>query len=403
MPVKVLLATTVRWPSAGRLGGAFAEAGCTAEALLPAEHPAQHSRYFSQVHPYRAMNGLTSLLAAIERARPELIVPLDDRATRLMLRARMRGAAHISVLIDRSLGDVTSYPNLISRDGFIAAAREANIRTPFTHAIASETDLDAALPQTGFPAVLKADGSWGGDGVFVVRDREDARQTYRKLSDPPSLLRGVARAILRSDAHHLLEGLKTKGPAISIQQFIPGRAATTSFACWQGRLLAANHLETLASQEANGPASVLRRIESTEMDEAAARLASHFGLSGLHGLDYIRDEQDRAYLIEINPRSPQSSYLSFGAGHDLVSALAAQAAGRTRPPRLRVAGDIIALFPQEWMRDPASPYLRDAFHDVPWDDPALVRAWMASPEARPALDQWRMFMADNRHRLAAQA
>jgi hypothetical protein len=58
-----------------------------------------------------------------------------------------------------------------------------------------------------------------------------------------------------------------------------------------------------------------------------------------------------------------------------------------------VAGDVVALFPQEWMRDPASPYLTNAFHDVPWDDPALIRAWMESQQARPALEKWRAFMA----------
>jgi predicted ATP-grasp superfamily ATP-dependent carboligase len=180
-----------------------------------------------------------------------------------------------------------------------------------------------------------------------------------------------------------------------MQQFIPGKPATTSFACWQGRLLAANHMETLAAQDTNGPASVLRRIENPQMDEAAARLAARFELSGLHGLDYICDEDGQAHLIEINPRSPQTSYLSFGAGHDLVCALVARVDGHARPPRPRIASNTVALFPQEWMRDPASPYLANAFHDVPWDDPALIRAWMATQQARPALEKWRSFMANS--------
>src|SRR6185312_5482758 len=103
-----------------------------------------------------------------------------------------------------------------------------------------------------------------------------------RLSSPPSLLRSVVRAMRRSDAHFLRSVLDGEAPAVSMQQFIAGRPATTSFACWQGKLLAANHLETLAAQEANGPASVLRRLESEEMDQAASRLAAHFGLSGLH-------------------------------------------------------------------------------------------------------------------------
>ena len=44
--------------------------------------------------------------------------------------------------------------------------------------------------------------------------------------------------------------------------------------------------------------------------------------------------------------------------------------------------DTIALFPQEWQRDPASPLIRSAYHDVPWDAPALVRAYI---NQRPGL------------------
>jgi hypothetical protein len=140
------------------------------------------------------------------------------------------------------------------------------------------------------------------------------------------------------------------------------------------------------------------------MQEAAARLAARFELTGLHGLDYIRDEAGKAHLIEINPRSPQTSYLGFGAGHDLVSALVGQLDGAAYAPRPGISNDVVALFPQEWMRDPASPYLTRAFHDVPWDDPALIRAWMESRAARPALDKWRAFMAENPQaaRLATQ-
>jgi hypothetical protein len=35
--------------------------------------------------------------------------------------------------------------------------------------------------------------------------------------------------------------------------------------------------------------------------------------------------------------------------------------------------DTIALFPQEWIRDPQSPALQSAYHDVPWQEPALIR------------------------------
>lgn len=35
--------------------------------------------------------------------------------------------------------------------------------------------------------------------------------------------------------------------------------------------------------------------------------------------------------------------------------------------------EFVAHFPNEWRRDPQSPYLREAYHDVPWDDPPLLK------------------------------
>jgi hypothetical protein len=34
-------------------------------------------------------------------------------------------------------------------------------------------------------------------------------------------------------------------------------------------------------------------------------------------------------------------------------------------------------FPQEWLRDPESSYLRDYPVDVPWDEPELIKAMLA--------------------------
>lgn len=38
---------------------------------------------------------------------------------------------------------------------------------------------------------------------------------------------------------------------------------------------------------------------------------------------------------------------------------------------------LVALFPQEWRRDPSSENLHKIYHDVPWDDPELIRAYIA--------------------------
>ena len=81
-----------------------------------------------------------------------------------------------------------------------------------------------------------------------------------------------------------------------------------------------------------------------------------------------------AYLIEVNPRSTQVGHLSLGAGHDLPAALYAALSGKAVPTSPKVTEkDTVALFPQEWIRDPESPFLRSAYHDVPWEEPELIQ------------------------------
>jgi hypothetical protein len=43
------------------------------------------------------------------------------------------------------------------------------------------------------------------------------------------------------------------------------------------------------------------------------------------------------------------------------------------------ANEVIVLFPVEWKRDPASPFLTSGYHDVPWSEPGLVKTGILNP------------------------
>ena len=365
---KILLSTTVRWPSAARLAGALAHSGCAVDALFPADHPLAASRYPARRYAYRALGAIKSLRAAIEESRPDLIVACDDRAAGHLRALHAEAPAPVRDRIERSLGNPDAYAALASRSGFVTAAREAGIDAPETVSIEDEATLDFALKIMGLPAVLKADGSWGGDGLAVVHTVQEAKAAWKRLAVPPSRLRSLLRAARRGDAHYLKAALKPAKPSVCLQRFVAGAPATTSFVCRDGVVLAANHFAVIATNGAAGPASVVRRIDDANMEEAARRLARRFGLSGLHGLDYVRDAKGKSHLIEINPRATQTSHLSFGPGHDLCAALV----GASAPAGRAIANDAVALFPQEWKRDRASAWLQSAHHDVPWDDPRVI-------------------------------
>ncbi len=376
----VLLLTTVNWPSAARLAGAFAAVGAEVAALFPAGHVLAHSRFLKTRHAYSPLAPLTSVARAIARSAPDLVVPCDDRALSLLL-----PLAGTQEVVARSLGAPQAYATLTARSAFIDAARALGIAAPETIAISSEAALDAALARIGLPAVLKADASWGGEGVGIAHTRDEALRIYRRLSAPASRLRNLARAARRRDGHFLRDALHPRAPVTSVQRHVAGRPATSAFACWKGRVLATIHMDVLETTRLNGPASVLRRTDCRAMEIAAVKIAERFGLSGLHGLDFVRDPAGRPHLIEINPRATQASALALGPAHDAVAAMTACLTPLVQYSRPAATQNrVIALFPQEWRRNPQSPWLSTAFLDVPWDDPGVLHALLGPGEPEPS-------------------
>ena len=116
------------------------------------------------------------------------------------------------------------------------------------------------------------------------------------------------------------------------------------------------------------------------ISEAAAKLIAAYGCSGFIGFDFMEEAATgRAFLLECNPRPIQVTHLGPRIGVDLCATLAAALRGEAPPPQAPTSEAEIALFPQEWLRDPASLAGASRFLDVPWEDPALLRAMVNTP------------------------
>jgi hypothetical protein len=379
MARKVLLVTTVGWTSTARYAGGFAAAAWSVEALCPPGVPVTLSRYIDGWHAYRPLRALSSLRKAIGKSAPDLVVACDDRSISHLMRIygqelKAHGEnAPIVALIRRSFGMPENFAEMMSRAGSMQTSAKIGIRTPETVAVRDEQELDDCLSRIGLPAVLKVDGSWGGDGVIVARSKEDAHSALRRLLRPASRLRNVARAVKRKDAHYLLAAFSPPPQHVSVQKFVAGRSSASAFACWKGEITGALYYDVLVADGAIGPPNVIRRVDCPQMAEASRRVAKQYGLSGIFGLDFIRDEAGDVHLIEINPRTTQGGTLAFGEGRDLPSALAASVTQCEASRRPAIANDVVAFFPREWQRDAASPHLMHGYHDVPWDDPAVLK------------------------------
>jgi hypothetical protein len=407
MKPTVLLATTSCWYPSARLTAALARAGCSVEAVCPARHPLRKTKSVHRVHDYRGLTPLYSFARAIASTQPDFLISGDDLATqhlhRLYAREKRNGNADsgICALIERSLGNPEGFPVVGARAAFIEVARKEGLRVPTTQALHNTDELKAWVTRTGLPTVLKANGTSGGDGVRIVHTLTEAERSFKELQAPPLLARALKRALIDHDEKLLWPSILRRRSVVNAQTFVAGHEATSTIVCWKGAVLASLHFEVINKTSSTGHASVLRLMENAEMSNAVERVVRRLGLSGFYGFDFMLEaDTGNAYLIEINPRSTQVGHLSLGAGRDLPAALYAALSGDALQPSPKVTDkETIALFPQEWIRDPESPYLRSAHHDIPWEEPELIRdcvrnsrkqsGWYSRPARKPVASEVR--------------
>lgn len=402
MKPTVLLATTSCWYPSARLTIALAHAGCAVEAVCPSRHPLSKMKSVRRVHTYRGLAPLASFARAIAITQPDFIVCGDDLATQhlhlLYAQEKRNGETDSSLcaLIERSLGNPKSFSVVSARAAFMDVAREEGLRVPPTRVIANADELKAWVAQTGLPTVLKANGTSGGDGVRVVHTQTEAERSLKELQGPPLLARAFKRALVDQDNTLLWPSILRRRRVVNAQAFVAGDEASSTVVCWEGAVLASIHFRVVNKASSAGHATAVRLIENAEMASAVERAVRRLSLSGFYGFDFMLEaDTGKAYLIEVNPRSTQVGHLRLGAGRDLPAALFAALSENIVQPSPKVTEkDTIALFPQEWIRDPESPLLRTAYHDVPWEEPELIRdcvsnfrkqsAWYSRSKSKPA-------------------
>jgi hypothetical protein len=383
---KILLATTCRWLSAARLGMALAEAGFLVDAVCPNGHPLRETSVFSNVYLYGGLRPLRSFRFACEKSQPDLVAPCDELAALSLhkLYGSMNGnlkAGALRGLIERSMGAPSGYLTIESRHAFLSLARAEGVLIPDTMLLGSADDLDQWLSTHSLPAVLKADGTSGGEGVHIVSTTEQARHAFSTLHAPLASSVVLKRTIVDRDYNFLNSWVARTRRNVSIQTVVKGRDANIALLAWKGEVLASISVEVLQTARKKGPAAVVRLIEDDRLLAPAQKLVKKLGISGLCGLDFmLEDESGNPYLIEINARATQTCHLPLAQPHDIPGALYAALTGES--PRgicSPIKGGVIALFPAAWQLDPQGEILRSSFHDVPWKEPSLVRTGVAPP------------------------
>jgi hypothetical protein len=387
----VLIATTARLASTAQLAIEFADAGARVALLAPPGHPAFATDLLCHRITHRASHPLLTLLGAIKHVQPHLIVPCDELSVRHLHRVHAGAPPAIAELIEASLGPTSSFATITTRHDLLEVARQVGVTVPRSRKLHDIDDLRSWALREPFPWVLKADGSWAGFGVRIVRDQQAADAAWAAMRRPVAARFAFREMLLERNYFWIAPWLRRHRSPLSVQSYVDGWPANCAVACWQGEVLAGICAESVCTSSSTGPSTVARLIDNPEMQEAASRVVAALGLSGIVGFDFmIEASTGAAYMIEMNPRVTPIATVRMGTNRDLTDALLARVVGRTPSDRPAVTErDIIAFFPDTWRQDPASPFLQTGYHTVPWQQPELVRMLMR-PEFRDRTSAMRL-------------
>jgi len=266
-----------------------------------------------------------------------------------------------------SLGSSADYRPRRSRQGFCEIAKALGLRVPEQDIAPNLARAVAFAQRHGYPVVLKHEGTSAGLGVRICHAPEELRNGFQTLAS-----QHVAATIrLR-----VLQRLRNYAgaPAMTIQSYIEGTPAMVTNVAHEGRMLAAlTAIKERSHPHPTGPSSVVRFINGGEASDMARRVVAALGVTGYSSCDFIIEAASgRPYMIEFNPRPTPIAHLGTRVGCDLAASLHAICTGQQPEAARPVVNDcLVALYPQEMQRDPTSPYLATAHHDIPEDDPEL--------------------------------
>lgn len=375
---RLLLISVLPYLLCPQLVLAFRQVGFDVEVVCPRRHPVhllrrppRHDLGLLGATSIGPIGACASVARAIACAGPDFVVPCDDQAAQIVRAVAARASPAVTRLIERSLGPSCNYPLLDRRSAQIGLARELGVRTPLSAFVTDNASLAPAARSIGFPACLKRDGTWAGEGVAKVRDYAQLETAWARLSRAHSLPAALSN-VPRTGWRHALAGVRVTPPAIHLQSLLPGRPANRAVLCLDGDVIGGISVLALETTSENGPASVVRVIDHDEMTRAALRLAKRLRINGFLGLDFMVADNGEASFLEINARPTPASLLSVAGSTDLIALLFRTLGGREPARREPIAAELIALFPQEIVRDRASPYRHTAYHDIPLDEPRLV-------------------------------
>jgi hypothetical protein len=408
MRPRILLVAVADWFGPTRLPRALKLAGFEVGILADPAGLLALSRHIEYRYEFDIINLRMGVLGPVVNAivdfNPRLVIPCDEAAAHLLqnmalawdgVRApggqfRLALPPLVREILLRSLGEARTFP---VRTGRTLARRMASllgIPAPPSEPVPYLQVAEAFARNNGWPVVLTYEGRTGGERVRICTTSDELRAGYSDLTQGTTLRPGVGCA-LRYVWHSIITGLHvvgdltrslTTGPQLAIEALPAGRPASYSAASYEGRWLGGVAAVSERIFPANSAtSSAVRLVDDPAMTDAARKMVGRLGYTGFSGLDFIRDETSgQLWFLKFNPRPTALTHLGPLAGGDLCSALLAASTNHQPSPPKPFQETTVALYPQDWARDPTAGDRGTEHADLPIDDDRLTAALLASAQ-----------------------
>lgn len=216
-----------------------------------------------------------------------------------------------------------------NRDSFEKVLQRLNIPQPQGKAVTNIEDGVAAAKEIGYPVLVRPSFVLGGRAMQIVADEEHLRRYLRDAveidADKPVLV------------DHYIQGKELEVDAIcdGIDVFVPGIM----------ELVERTGIHSGDSISVYPTFSVSDKVKGIIL-QYAKKLGLEIGIVGLYNIQFIVDENEDVYIIEVNPRSSRTvPFLSKATGYSLADIATEVILGKS----LKEQG-IFCLYPEEKKR-----------------------------------------------------
>lgn len=216
-----------------------------------------------------------------------------------------------------------------NRDSFEKILEELNIPQPQGRAVTKIEDGVAAAAQIGYPVLVRPSFVLGGRAMQIVSNEEQLRHYLKTAveidADKPVLV------------DKYIQGKEVEVDAIcdGTDVFVPGIM----------ELVERTGIHSGDSISVYPTFSISDKVRGTIL-QYAKKLGLGIGIIGLYNIQFIVDEKDDVYIIEVNPRSSRTvPFLSKSTGYSLADIATEVILGKS----LKEQG-IFELYPQEKKR-----------------------------------------------------